>query len=402
MPANTTIKSIAMAGVLASLLGLSGCGQQSPANGPPTATTPPEVGVVVITPGPVTLTTELSGRTSPHLIAEVRPQVGGIIQERLFAEGSEVKPGQLLFRIAPATYQAALASALAAQARTEANLFPARTKEKRFRELVAIKAVSQQEYDDVQAAFKLAEADVAVSQAAVETARINLDFTRITAPIGGRIGRSTITPGALVTANQAAALATIQQLDPLYVDVTQSSAELLRLKRSLAKGEIKSHEAGQAKVKLLLEDGTLYPLAGTLKFSEVTVEQSTGSVTLRTLFPNPHELLLPGMFVRAILEEGVNEQGILVPQQGVTHNPKGEATALVVGAGEKVEPRTLTVERAVGDQWLVSAGLAPGDRLIVEGVQKAKPGTPVKVIMVGKGPAAAEAATKPSPTVAKQ
>ena len=401
METTDKIKSFALMGLLAGLLGLTGCDKQSAATEPPKVSPPPEVGVVVVTPKPVTLTRELSGRTSPHLLAEVRPQVGGIIQERRFTEGSDVKAGQLLFRIAPATYQAALNSALAAQARAEANLLPAQIKEKRLRELVRIKAVSQQDYDDAQATVKQAEAEVAVNKAAVETARINLAFTQVTAPISGRIGRSAFTVGALVTANQTAVLATIQQLDPLYVDVTQSSTELLHLKRSLAKGEIKSHDAGEAKVKLLLEDGTPYPEEGTLKFSEVTVEPTTGSVILRTLFPNPHGLLLPGMFVRATLEEGVIEQAILVPQQGVSHNPKGEATALVVGAEDKVEPRILKVDRAIGDQWFVREGLNSGDRLIVEGVQKAKPGTAVKVVMIDQGPQAAATTPEPIPAMAK-
>ena len=374
------MKRLAPAAMALALLLLAGCGEP-PAPKSPSSTPPPEVGVVVVTPRRVVLTRELSGRTAPHLIAEVRPQVGGIIQERLFTEGADVKAGQLLFRIAPATYQAVVDSALAALAKAEANLLPARLKERRFRDLVAIKVVSQQDYDDIQAAVKQAEAEVAVNQAAVAAARINLAFTQVTAPISGRIGRSAVTPGALVTANQGTALATIQQLDPLYVDVTQSSGELLRLKLSLAKGEIQGQDADRARVKLLLEDGGAYPQEGVLKFSEVTVEQSTGAVTLRTLFPNPDGLLLPGMFVRAVLQEGVKEQGILVPQQGVTHNSKGEATALVVGGDDKVEARLLEVDRAVGDQWLVSQGLKAGDRLIVEGVQKVKPGLPVKVMM---------------------
>lgn len=370
--------------VLIGCLGLAACNQKPAAQAPPPAPPTPEVGVVVVTPEPVTLTTELSGRTTPRLIAEVRPQVSGIIQECQFVEGSEVKAGQLLYRIAPATYQATLASATAALAKVEANLYPVRLKEKRYKELVAIKAVSQQDFDDVQAALKQGEAEVAVNQAAVENARINLAYTEVVAPIAGRIGRSTVTPGALVTANQAASLATIQQLDPLYVDVTQSSADLLRLKRSLAAGELKGNTPKQAKVKLLLEDGTPYPQEGILKFSEVTVDQATGSVILRMLFPNPNELLLPGMFVRAILTEGVREEGILVPQQGVSHNPKGEATAMVVGAEEKVEPRTLQVGRMIGDKWLVREGLKAGDRLIVDGLQKIKPGAVVKVATAEK------------------
>jgi membrane fusion protein (multidrug efflux system) len=382
---------------------MNGCGKKTTAAVPPSG--PPEVGIVVVNPQSVTLTTELSGRTSPFLIAEVRPQVGGIIQKRLFTEGSDVKAGQVLYQIDPATYRAAFASAGAALARAEANLIPARLKAERFSDLVKIKAVSQQDYDDAYASLKQSEADVAASKAAVETARINLAYTRVTAPISGRIGRSTVTDGALATANQTAALATIQQLSSMYVDVTQSSAELLRLKQNLASGLLKNNGAAQARVKLLLEDGSAYPLPGTLKFSEVTVDQSTGSVTLRAIFPNPKQTLLPGMFVRAILEEGVNENAILIPQRGVTRNPKGDAMVLVVGAHEKVEPRPIKVARTVGDNWLVSEGLKDGDRVILEGIQKAKPGTPVKAVPFGSKPAATPAtapATAPQPAAAKK
>jgi len=358
--------------------------------------------VIVVKPERVALTTELPGRTSPLLIAEVRPQVSGIIQKRLFVEGSDVKAGQVLYQIDPATYQAAFASAKAALARAEANLIPARLKEERFRDLVKIKAVSQQDYDDANAALKQAEADVASAKAAVETARINLAYTKVTAPISGRIGRSAITDGALVTANQATALATIQQLSPIYVDVTQSSAELLKLKQNLASGIMKDNAAAQAKVKLLLEDGSPYPLPGTLKFSEVTVDQSTGSITLRAVFPNPKQTLLPGMFVRAIVEEGVSDQAMLVPQRGVTRNPQGEAMVLVVGAEEKVEPRIIKVVRTVGENWLVSDGLKAGDRVILEGIQKARPGTQVKAVpFAAKPEAAAPAAAKQAASAKK-
>lgn len=382
------VRLVAVAGVLAAATMMTGCGKKTPAAGSQQAG-PPEVGVVAIAPQRVALTTELPGRTSPHLIAEVRPQVGGIVQKRLFTEGADVKAGQVLYQIDPATYQAAYASAKAAEARAEANLIPARLKAERFRDLVKIKAVSQQDFDDASAALKQAEADVASTKAAVETARINLAYTKVTAPISGRIGRSTVTDGALVTASQTAPLATIQQLSSVYVDVTQSSAELLKLKQNLASGLMKNGGAAQARVKLLLEDGSPYPLPGTLKFSEVTVDQSTGSITLRAVFPNPKQTLLPGMFVRAIVEEGVSEQAILVPQRGVTRNPKGEAMAMVVGADNKVEPRIITVVRTVGDSWLVSDGLKAGDRVILEGLQKAKPGTTVKTVPFG---AKAEAA----------
>jgi len=387
MQAMYRARLMAVVGLLATGMIVTGCGKKSPAPPPPGG--PPEVGVVTVQPQRVELTTELPGRTSPQLIAEVRPQVGGIIQKRLFTEGADVKAGQVLYQIDPSTYQAAYASAKAALARAEANLMPARLKEERFRDLVKIKAVSQQDYDDASAALKQAEADVAAANAAVETARINLAYTRVTAPIAGRIGRSAVTDGALVTASQPAPLATIQQLSTMYVDVTQSSAELLKLKQNLASGLLKSNGAAQARVKLLLEDGTSYPLPGTLKFSEVTVDQGTGSITLRAVFPNPRQILLPGMFVRAIVEEGVSEQAILVPQRGVTRNPQGEAMVLVVGAEEKVEPRIVKVVRTVGENWLVTEGLKAGDRVIVEGIQRAKPGTQVKAVAFETKPASA-------------
>jgi len=375
---------------------LNGCGKKAQPAPPPG---PPEVGVVVVKPERVALTTELSGRTSAFLVAEVRPQVNGIILKRVYTEGSDVKAGQLLYRIDPATYQAAYASAKAIQARAEANLIPARLKAGRYKELVAIKAVSQQDYDDAYASLKQAEADVASTQAAVQTAHINLTYTRVTAPISGRIGRSTVTDGALVTASQPTALATIQQLGSIYVDVTQSSSDLLKLKQNLASGVLKKGDS--TLVKLLLEDGSAYPLTGTLKFSEVTVDQSTGSVTLRAVFPNPKQALLPGMFVRAVLVEGVNENAILIPQRGVTRNPKGDAVVMTVGAGEKVEPRPIKVVRTVGDSWLVSDGLKTGDRVILEGLQKARPGTPVKAVPFGSASAAAPAGPA-QPPVAKK
>lgn len=386
MPFTNKTRLLTAMGLLIGGVMMTGCGRKTTAAPPPAG--PPEVGVMVVQPKPVALTTELPGRTAPHLIAEVRPQVSGIIRKRLFTEGSDVKAGQVLYQIDPATYQAAFASAKAAEARAEATMNTVRLKAQRYQDLVKIKAVSQQDNDDTQAALKQAEADVAYARAAVETARINLAYTRVTAPISGRIGRSTVTDGALVTANQPTALATIQQLDSMYVDVTQSSAELLKLKQNLASGLLKKNGA-QARAKLLLEDGSAYPQAGTLKFSEVTVDQSTGSITLRAVFPNPKQTLLPGMFVRAILDEGENPQAILVPQRGVTRDPKGEAMVMTVGAEEKVEPRPIKVARTVGDNWLVSEGLKPGDRVILEGLQKARPGTPVKAVPFGAKPEAA-------------
>ncbi|MEJ2158090.1 MAG: efflux RND transporter periplasmic adaptor subunit [Desulfobacteraceae bacterium] len=379
---NRPIVKLIAAGILAAGVMMNGCTEKTAASAPANSS-PAEVAVTVIEPQPVTLTTELSGRISAHRIAEVRPQVGGIIQKRLFTEGSDVVSGQVLYQIDAATYKAAYASARAALARAEAKRLPARLKADRFKDLMNFKAVSHQDYDDAAAALKQAEADVQAAEAEVERARINLDYTSVKAPISGRIGRSSVTTGALVTAVQTSPLATIQQLDPVYVDVTRSSIEMLRLKRKLASGAIKTDAANRGHVRLLLEDGSTYPLPGTLKFSDVTVNPSTGSVMLRTAFPNPDKLLLPGMFVRVILEEGINEQAILVPQQGVTRNPQGDATALVVKADDTVELRVLKIDRAIGDQWLVNAGLDPGDRLIVEGLQKARPGKPVKVVMFG-------------------
>ncbi len=383
------------AAALVAGLSLSGCSKPKPA-APPSG--PPEVGIIVVKPEKVSLTTELSGRTVPQLIAEVRPQVTGIVQKRLYTEGSDVKAGQVLYQIDPAAFEAAYASAKAAQARVEASLVSLRLTEERYRDLVKIKAVSQQDYDVASAALKQSEADLAATKAAVEMARINLAYTKVTAPISGRIGRSSVTVGALVTANQSAALATIQQLDSMYVDVTQSTADLLKLKQNLANGMLKKGGAAQAPVKLILEDGSSYPVTGMLKFSEVTVDQSTGSVTLRAVFPNPKQALLPGMFVRAVLVEGVNESAILIPQRGVTRSPKGDAMVMTVGAEEKVEPRPIKVVRTVGDSWLVSDGLKTGDRVILEGLQKARPGTPVKAVPFGSAPAAPPTgAAQPAP-----
>lgn len=372
-------RSIAVAGLLAGCLMLAGCGEEKAAHGVMQAG-PPEVGVVVVQPEKVAITSELPGRTSAYLIAEVRPQVGGIVLKRQFTEGSDVKSGELLYQIDPATYQAAFASAKAALSKAEANLTTARLKAQRYSELVKVKAVSQQDCDDALGSLKQAEADVELNKAAVETARINLAYTRVTSPISGRIGKSSVTTGALVTANQQGALATVQQLDPIYVDVTQSSVELLRLKKVLASGTLKKGKLSKAKARLLLEDGTPYPLEGVLEFSDVTVDQSTGSITVRAVFPNPEHVLLPGMYVRAVLEEGVNEQAILVPQQGVTRDSKGNAVVCIVGQGDLCEQRMVKISRAMGDKWLVSESLNPGDRLIVEGLQKVKPGAPVKAV----------------------
>jgi membrane fusion protein (multidrug efflux system) len=356
---------------------LSGCDSTARA---PSQTGPPEVAVVEVKPQRVAITTELPGRTSAYLVAEVRPQVGGIIQKRFFTEGSDVKAGDVLYQIDPATYQAAYDSAKAQLARADANISTTRVRAERYKELVEIKAVSRQEYDDAAAALKQAEADIEAGKAAVETARISLAYTKVTAPIAGRIGKSSVTVGALVMAGQGLPLATIQQIDPVYVDVTQSSASLLQLQKSMASGTLKRDSANRARVKLILEDGATYPLEGALQFQDVTVDPTTGSYILRIVFPNPKRVLLPGMFARAVLEEGVNEQALLVPQQGVSRDPKGNPTSLIVDAEGKVQQRMLTLDRTIGDKWLVSSGLAPGDRVIVEGIQKVRPGASVKAI----------------------
>ena len=418
MHSKAKIAWLPVTGLLLGTMLVGGC-KGKPAGGPPPMG-PPEVGVINVASQPVTLTMELPGRTAPHLIAEVRPQVGGIIRERLFTEGSDVRAGQVLYMIEAAPYQAALASAqanlaraksdqTAAQAnlaRAEANAAPLRLKAQRYKELLVSNAVSSQDYDDTVAALQQAEATIQSSQAAIEgavasiqgaeaaleTTRINLAYTQITAPISGRIGKSNVTTGALVTGSQPLALTTIQQLNPIFVDLTQSGTERLKLVQNLSSGLLKKGGAAdQARIKLVLEDGSSYPQEGVLKFSDVTVDPSTGAVTLRALFPNPNQLLLPGMFVRGIVQEGVREQAILVPQRGVTRNPAGNAMVMVVGAEEKVEPRVLKVERTVGENWLVNDGLKAGDRVILEGIQRARPGTQVKVVPFGSKPVDAPA-----------
>lgn len=345
----------------------------------------PEVGIVAVESRTAAITTELSGRTAAYLVAEVRPQVNGLIQKRLFREGSEVAAGDALYQIDPASYRATYDNAKAELQSAEATVATARLKAKRYDELVRIDAVSAQDRDDAEAALKEAQADVAAMKAALESAHINLDRTNVTAPISGRIGRSAVTAGALVTASQETALATVQQLDPIYVDVTQSSSDLLRMKRALAEGRLSRDNPDQAKVTLKLEDGSTYPLIGTLEFSEVEVDENTGTVTLRAVFPNPNQDLLPGMFVRAIVQQGVAKDAILVPQQGVTRNARGVPTALVVNAEGKVEQRELTISQVVGNDWLVTEGLSAGDRLIVEGSQKVQPGSAVQSVEIGNG-----------------
>ena len=370
------INRISAALLCSSLLILGGCGNQK-AGGPMPV---PEVAYVTIQQKQVALTTELPGRTAAHLVAEVRPQVGGIIQKRLFTEGADVQAGQALFQIDPALYQATLENAKASLARSEAQVTTLQLKEKRLKELLADRAVSQQDYDDAAAALKQSQADIQYAKATLETARINLKYTTIAAPISGRIGKSSVTEGALVTAQQATALATIQQLDPIYVDVSQSTADIMRLRNLLAKGLIDQNGKTQKKVRLILDDGSEYPLSGTLQFRDISVDSTTGSVILRIVFPNPNGILLPGMFVRAVVQEGIDKQAILVPQQGVSRDPKGNPVTLIVDKEGKVQQKPLTLDRAIGDAWLVTAGLAVGDRVIVEGMLKAKPGMPVKAV----------------------
>jgi membrane fusion protein (multidrug efflux system) len=381
---------VAVGLVFAGLL-MSSC-KSKVSSAPPAG--PTEVGVVTVHPERAVLTTELPGRTSAYLVAEIRPQVNGLIQKRLFQEGANVKAGDLLYQIDPAPYRAALNQAEAALTTAEADLVTAeanlpaiRARAERLKGLVAIHAVSQQDYDDASAAQRQAEANLAarkaaveINRAAVESARINLSYTPITSPISGRIGISNITVGAMATAYQPTPFAVVQQLDPIYVDVVQANTELLRLRQRLETGRLKRNGPVQNKVKLILEDKTVYPLTGTMQFRDVTVDPTTGSVTLRMVFPNPRQVLLPGMFVRAIVQEGVSEDALLVPQQGVTRDVKGNPIALVVNAEEKVEQRTLELDRAIEDKWLVTNGLAAGDRLIVEGSQKVRPGAQVRAV----------------------
>lgn len=344
---------------------------------------PPSVGVFVAQAADVPLITELPGRTAAFLIAEVRPQVTGLIKQRAFKEGSEVKAGELLYQIDPATYKAAHDTAKAGLARAEANLSAAKLKASRYAGLAKIDAVSQQANDDAAAALKLAEADVAAARASIEQARIDLEFTRLASPIAGRIGRSTVTAGALVTANQAQALATVQQLNPIYVDLTQSSAELLRLRSALEAGRLQQASTVEMPVSLVLEDGSEYAQPGKLAFSEVSVDPATGSVTLRAVFPNPDGVLLPGMYVRARLEQAVAHNAILIPHAGLTRDARGQAIVMVVGADDAVEARSIKAERSIGDQWVVTEGLAAGERIIVEGLQKVRPGTKVIADVAG-------------------
>jgi membrane fusion protein (multidrug efflux system) len=428
-----------IAAIVSVVIFLQGCDRQQEAPPPPA----PEVATVTVQPQQVVLTTELPGRTSAYLVAEIRPQVSGLVQKRLFTEGSDVKAGEVLYEIDPAPFKAALdnatanldvarkttdraraalAASLANVRRQKATLELARINRQRLENLFKDKAVSASDRDQAvtnaevaeaslqateaqvdsdQKAIAAAEASVRQAEAALETARINLGYTKITAPISGRIGKSTVTDGAIVTAYQPAPLATIQQLDPIYVDVPQSTAELMRLKRRLEDGRLNRDGASQNKVKVILEDGTMYPQEGTLQFRDISVDPTTGSVILRIVVPNPEGVLLPGMFVRAVVKEGVNNQAILIPQQAVSRDPKGNPLAMIVDASGKAQVRMLTLDRAIGDRWLVSTGLASGDRVIVEGLQKVRPGAAVKEVPFDSGRAKGTEpgrTTPPAPT----
>ena len=366
-PVRAALLSLAAASLLAACSG--GAAPQGPAA--------QAVTVVTLKAEPVTLTRELPARINPHLIAEVRPQVSGIIEKRLFTEGGEVKAGQGLYQLDDSTYQAQFASAKASLARAEATLNSARLNATRSAGLAKVDAVSQQDYENATAALLQAEADVKLAQASVRSSGIQLGYARIIAPISGRIGKSSVTQGALVTANQAEALATVQQLDPVYVDATASSSELLALRRELAAGTLTS-AVRTVPVTIVLEDGARYSHGGKLTFADVTVDPTTGTFLLRVLAPNPDHLLLPGMYVRAVFSIGTREDGVLVPQQAIARDPKGHTTALVVGKDGKVELRQVQVSRTVGDKWLVDSGLGAGDRVIVERLQKVRPGSPVQ------------------------
>jgi len=360
----------------------------------------PAVSTVTLAPHEVSLATELSGRTSAFRVAEIRPRVNGLIEKRLFTEGSNVKEGQVLYQIDPAPFQAELDNAQAALAEAKAKLPTTKLRAERYKSLVANSALSQQDYDDAASNLDQVRASITSLEARVQTARINLGYTKVTAPISGRIGKSSVTDGAIVTAYQATALATIQQLDPIYVDVPQSTAEMLRMKARFKEGLIDPKTNDHEKVRLILENGVPYSLDGTLQFSDVTVDPTTGSVILRLIFPNPKGEILPGMFVRAVITEGVNPEGLLVPQQGVSRNAKGQPYALIVDKENKVELRMLTLDRAIGSDWLVDKGLAPGDRVIVEGLQMLRPGTVVKATELDQKPKgdapAAKAEAKPA------
>lgn len=389
----TPFKLAALSAAATLLLGTQGCTDSSQAGKPSTPL--PTVVVQEVKLSEVPLQVQLPGRTTPYQVAEVRPQVGGVLLARHFREGGSVKAGEPLYQIDPARYKAQLDSAKASLAKARATVVSTQLKHERFTELVELDAVSKQERDEAKSAMLSAQAELAAAQAAVDTAQINLEYTQVRSPIAGRIGRSSATTGALVTAGQSDALATVLQLDPIYVDLSQSSQELLRLKESMQAGAVKSAGASAQKVKLLMENGQIYPQEGVLQFAEVNVDPSTGTVTLRAVFPNPQGLLLPGMFVNAVLTQGSKAQAMLVPQKAVTRNSKGEAVVLVLNAEGTVEQRVLKTDNTLGADWIVSSGLNAGERVIVEGVQKVKPGGKATVAEPTAPPAAATPASKP-------
>jgi membrane fusion protein (multidrug efflux system) len=360
----------------AAFLALAACGKPEPPPAPP----PAEVSVVTLKASPITQTTELPGRTTAHLTSQVRARVDGIILKRAFQEGADVAEGQLLFRVDPAPYRAAVAGAQAALLKAQANLATTVAQQQRYKVLVDSNAVSKQDYDNAVASAGQAQADVASAQAALDTARINLGYTEVLAPISGRIGTAQVTEGAYVQASAATLLATIQQINPIYVDLTQSSVDGLRLRRDVASGKIRLVGPHQPHVRLALEDGSTYARDGMLQFTDITVDPGTGTMNVRTIFPNPDHVLLPGMFVRARIAEGVDQGALVVPQVAVTHDLHGQAKALVVDADNKVVARTVVTGATVGSDWVVSAGLAAGDRVIVEGLQKVQPGQVVKPV----------------------
>ncbi|MEO8016643.1 MAG: efflux RND transporter periplasmic adaptor subunit [Pseudomonadota bacterium] len=384
----------AATGLLVAVAVLTACAKD--ASGPPP---PPEVSVITLAPRAVAITDQLPGRTTAFRVAEVRPQVTGIVQRRLFAEGSEVKAGEQLFQIDAGSYRAAYQSADASLKRAEAQAVTAKLLEERYAPLIAANAVSKQENDDAIAANARAAADVAAARAQVANARINVVYTQVLSPINGRIGRALVTEGALVTSNQQTPLATVQQLDPIYVDIAQSSIEMLHLQRQIANGELVQNDKNEAEVGLTLEDGTVYAERGRLKVSEASVDPSTGSVVLRAVFPNPKRELLPGMFVRAQLTRGTRSAALLVPQRGVSRNAKGDATVMVVDQDDKVNERVVTADRAINGEWLITAGLNAGERVVLDGLQKIKPGAPVKTVPAAEQANAAMQAGAPAEVV---
>jgi membrane fusion protein (multidrug efflux system) len=395
MTKRIALRALAAPLALLGLALLAGCGENKPGN----AQQATEVAVLTLAPRTVSITDELPGRTTAFRVAEVRPQVSGIVQKRFFTEGGEVRAGQQLLQIDPATYRAGLSSAEAALKRAEARLVAAKLLEERYTPLIAANAVSRQDFDDAVAAHAEATAEVAAAAAQVESARINVVYTQVLSPISGRIGRALVTEGALVTAGQAQPLALVQQLDPIYVDISQSSAQMLRLQRQLTDGVLQKDEQNQAEVILTLEDGRQYAERGKLQFSEVSVDPGTGAVVLRAIFPNPRRELLPGMFVRAQLTQGQRKEAIMVPQRGVTRNQRGEATVLVVDTENKVAERVVSADRVIDNEWLVTRGLAAGDRVVVDGLQKIRPGAVVRPV---EAAAASAAKTSAASEVARR